>query len=299
MRIKKGKDIQLAQLVDSTNPAAVFEEVKYNFIQHYSICEFSVVRFVFKDFNDLMDGRYPGYKGCNTKFHDKIHTTDALLAISRLIDGYNIKNPRLPVNKVIDALVATILHDAGYIQEITDNEGTGAKYTLKHVERSIVFMKEYFRKNGLKDFNSARNMVRCTGINVDLGKIKFSDKSEEILGKMLGTADLIGQMASRTYLEKLLFLYHEFKEGGVSGYVSEIDLLQKTLDFYRSIKTRLKKDFDDVYRYAQVHFQKRYHINKNLYFVAIDREISYLRKILVDDSENYRKRLRRMVEIVK
>ena len=31
---------------------------------------------------------------------------------------------------------------------------------------------------------------------------------------MLGTADLIGQMADRYYLEKLLLLYEEFSEAG-------------------------------------------------------------------------------------
>jgi len=98
------------------NSAAVLEEVKYNFIYHYSITDFYDVRMTFKDFNDLYDGKYPGYRRCNTKFHDKIHSTDALLAMSRLIDGYNIKNPKFPVNKVRIALIATILHDTGYIQ---------------------------------------------------------------------------------------------------------------------------------------------------------------------------------------
>ena len=32
-------------------------------------------------------------------------------------------------------------------------------------------------------------------------------------------ADLVGQMSDRAYLEKLLFLYYEFKEAGFPGYV--------------------------------------------------------------------------------
>lgn len=290
-------DIQFAQLVDMSSPSAVFEEVKCNFTYHYSIADFMDIRNVFADFNNLMDGRYTGYKGCNTRYHDKMHTTDALLVISRLIDGYNIEYKKLPVNKVRIALISTILHDSGYIQTAEDTEGTGAKYTLSHIKRSISFMEKYFqeKKWSRKDFVSAKNMVKCTGLDVNISSIKFNDNYEYILSIMLGTADLIGQMSSRTYLERLLFLYHEFKEGNVSGYTSEFDLLKKTLDFYAGVKIRLEKDLDSVYKYALTHFRKRYHINKNLYLVAIQREIEYLRKILNKHPQLYWGKLRRTV----
>lgn len=38
-------------------------------------------------------------------------------------------------------------------------------------------------------------------------------------------------MADRAYLAKLIYLYHEFREGGVAGYESELDLLKKTPTF--------------------------------------------------------------------
>src|ERR1035437_1292885 len=106
------KDVQFAQLLDMSNTAAVFEEIKYNFIHYYPVREFLDVRQAFVCFNDLYDGKYPGYGKCKTKYHDKIHTTDALLSISRLIDGYNLENQvKLPLTKVKIALIATILHD--------------------------------------------------------------------------------------------------------------------------------------------------------------------------------------------
>ena len=208
-------NIQLSQLLDMNNPFAVLEEVKCNFIHSYPIYEFAEVRLAFSDFMDLMDGNYPGYRRANTKFHDKKHTTDALLAISRLIDGYNINHAdKLNVHMVKLALISTIFHDAGYVQTIDDVTGTGAKYTLSHIERSINFLEKYYHKLNFikKDFESMKNMVNCTGLNVMLNKIKFSSEDEKILGFMLGTADLVGQMSARTYLEKLLHLYKEFKE---------------------------------------------------------------------------------------
>lgn len=278
------KDIQISQLVDATQPYAVLEEVKNNFVYFYPVEEFFIIRNTFHDFIDLMEGRYPGYQQCNTKFHDIQHTTDALLAISRLIDGYNIKHGKkgqLPVKKVKLALIATLFHDSGYIQTLEDVEGSGAKYTLTHVERSIEFLEKYLPRKGFskQDVVSASNMVLCTGMSKDISKIKFTDKEERILGLMLGTADYLGQMSSRTYLEKLVFLYYEFVEGGVTGYSSEYDLLKKTLTFYQTVKDELNGVYDKMYKYAEYHFKKRYRIDKNLYLVAIERAIKYLETI--------------------
>ena len=51
------------------------------------------------------------------------------------------------------------------------------------------------------------NLIACTGLRVVIDNIKFQSKTEKLLGCMLGTADYLGQMSDRTYLEKLLFLY--------------------------------------------------------------------------------------------
>lgn len=294
------KDVQFAQLLDMSNTAAVFEEVKCNFVHFYPIREFLDIRDAFRCFRDLYDGNYPGYGKCKTKYHDKIHTTDALLSISRLIDGYNLENQvKLPLNRVKIALMATILHDTGYIQKKSDKTGTGAKYTLSHVERSIEFMRKYFktRQYSNQDYLAGRNMINCTGLMTNLASISFRDKSERLLGYMLGTSDLLGQMSSRTYLERLVHLYREFKEGHVKGYTSEFDLLKKTLKFYDIVKIRFEKDFENVDRYARTHFKHRYGIDKNLYHVAMSRQLSHLKQIIKGGNKTYISFLKRQSEM--
>jgi hypothetical protein len=293
----KKADVQVSQLVDMKEPSAVFEEVKYNFIQHYPFQAFAPVRYAFNDFNDLFEGRYTGYRACNTKFHDKIHTSDALLAISRLIDGYNLTHTKIPVHDIQLALIATIFHDTGYIQSRHDKKGTGAKYTLSHVERSIDFMKKYFEEQGFSrnDFLTASKMVNCTGLSVNIDKMKFGRTHEKVLGFMLGTADLLGQMASRTYLERLIYLYREFREGHVKGYTSEFNLLQKTLKFYDEVKKRIESQLGGVSRYARVHFRKRYGVDEDLYQKAIVRQMKYLTEILQEQAQSYRDKLKRQI----
>ena len=83
-------------------------------------------------------------------------------------------------------------------------------------------------------------MILCTDLSADISAIDFSSDAIGLLGKMLGTVDLLAQMADRTYLEKLLFLYHEFSEARVGDYKDEIDLLRKTVIFYDFIDRRLK-----------------------------------------------------------
>jgi hypothetical protein len=291
--------VQFSQLVNMGNPDAVFEEVKSLFLYFYPEEEFELVRTVFKDLHELFSGNYHGYRACNTTYHNILHTTDAMLAFSRLIDGYNISSKIiLPIEKVRTGLIAVILHDSGYIQSEEDAGGTGAKYTLSHVKRSISFIKDYFKKIGLdnRSFLSAGTMVECTGLQVNVSGMSFQDKHDRILGFMLGTADLIGQMASRTYLERLIYLYNEFKEGDVPGYESEFDLLKKTVDFYQNIVVpRLEQDFEGMYKLTRMHFKKRYDVDKDLYSEAIKNNMEYLEKVIIISPDKYYSKLRRKI----
>lgn len=293
-------NIQLSQLLDTTNPDSVFEEIRVNFLYFYHADNFTRIKSVFGDFHRLFEGKYPGYRACNTNFHDKLHTTDALLAISRLIDGYNILNGKLPVELIETALVSTILHDTGYIQLAADNEGTGAKYTKEHVSRSIEFMRKYFKINKYSEdeADSSERMMQCTGLDVKIETIKFRSAEERTLGLMLGAADLMGQMASRTYIERLVFLYNEFIEAGITGYSYEFDLIEKTLGFYELTKKRFKNDLKGVNEYAVYHFKERNGADRDLYAIAIERHMEYLKEIISASGEKYKKKLRRKVVVV-
>ena len=92
-------------------------------------------------------------------------------------------------------------------------------------------------------------------------------EAERRLGELLGTADLIAQMADLEYASKCRdYLFEEFREGGLAGeHVSQYPgatvfrspehLLESTPDFIRNaISSRLEGQFDSAYRYAAVHF---------------------------------------------
>ncbi len=286
---------QLSSLLESRKPSAVIAEVRNIFCRHYPARAFAPVSRGARIVRELFAGKYPGYRACNTDYHNLTHTMDALLASARIVDGFNIQNPPLPAPVTINLCCAALLHDTGYIQETWDTEGTGAKYTATHVERSVNFLqknRDAFRFDD-ESVRMISNSIRCTGLSVDLDTIPFASDAEQCAGCILGTADILGQMSDRAYLEKLLFLYYEFREAGIADFNTEFDLLRKTVDFYQITKKRLTESYMNIHIYSQLYFKHRHGIDTNLYLEAIERQIAYLEKIIEDDSTNFRHKLKR------
>lgn len=115
----------------------------------------------------------------------------------------------------------------------------------------------------------------------------------EVLGKMLGTGDLLAQMSDRKYLEKILFLYYEFKEGMVDGYESEVDILRKTVRFYDFISQRLESALDGVDRFILPHLVARWDTHVDLYHQSTQNQKNYLQQILAIPNSDPRDYLRR------
>ncbi|MBN1412863.1 MAG: hypothetical protein JW969_18625 [Spirochaetales bacterium] len=285
----------LSEVLADNSFKTVLKEAKSIFLNYYTKAGFNNVIKIYKGIKNLFEGKFPGYQACNTEYHNLDHTMATFLTTIRLLDGYNINKNVIPEPVAVNLLIATFFHDTGYIQEEGDIEGTGAKYTSNHVERSMDFLKNHHQKFRIspEDTEMITRIIQCTGLNADISTITFSSIDEKTAGVILGTADLLGQMADRTYLEKLLFLYYEFREAEIPGYHTEFDILRKTVDFYEITKKKFTTDFMGVYIFDRYHFQKRYNIDRNLYLEAIDRHIAYLHKIIADSSTNFRHKLKR------
>ena len=286
---------QIACLVNMEEPQSVLEEVKAVVSMMMPDFDFEPVNHAFSDVVRLFHGQYPGYRKCNTQYHDLKHTTDALLAMTRLIHGAMVNEQVFSQKDIELGLISALLHDTGYIQTIDEDVGTGAKFTLIHIGRSILFMEKYLSENGYstEDIECCRATLECTGLNVKISEINFGSSEIEMLGKMLGTADLLGQIADRIYLEKLPFLYHEFKEGDVPDFESELDMLKETPEFYDRTIERFERELGGVNRYMRDHFRVRWGIDENLYMTSMENKIKYLKHVLEDHEDDYREYLRR------
>lgn len=284
-----------SQLVDMKDPESVFDEVRTTASMAFVGFDFKRLRGVFDDILRLFNGDYPGYLGCSTEYHDLFHTTDAFLAVARLLHGLHIEG-RAPESRVAElCLISALMHDTGYIKEEGDAPGTGAKYTSVHVERSVDFARNYFERNGFprEDYETCSRMISATDLNTKVKSIPFASAGEEMAAKALLAADLLGQMADRDYLEKLLFLYKELKEAGMMGLESEKELLAKTLSFYGMVKLRLETEMGHTERFMRNHFRERWGIDADLYTEAVEKNIRYLELVLEKHGEEHRKMLNR------
>ena len=245
---------------------------------------FDFTRFnaAFADVERLFAGLYPGYRACNTAYHDFRHTLQVLLAMTRLMHGASVEGVGFTDREINLGLISALMHDTGYIQKLEDKAGTGAKYTLTHISRGIRFVENYYAGDDYfePEMKNFHDILSCTGIHTMVAETEFASKKAALLGRMLGTADLLGQMADRLYLEKLVILYNEFEEGAVPGFNSEADLYRKTVSFYRRTKARFKNEFGNVNRFMISHFRKRWNIDANLYEEAIEKNIYYLKYVL-------------------
>ncbi|MBL6989567.1 MAG: hypothetical protein ISR65_07305 [Bacteriovoracaceae bacterium] len=276
--------------------SVVIEELKLILSKVSKKVDITTIESTFKDVIDLFGGKYPGYRACNTQYHDIYHTLDTVLAMARLIHANHLNGQVYDKHSICLAIVAGLLHDTGYIQKVEDQDGTGAKYTACHVERSIQFTKVYCQKKNFTqlDIRKMVSMISCTGLDVNLDTIKFSSKKVKRLGQILGSADFLGQMADRTYLEKLLFLFYEFQEGNIPGYKDEQELLVKTLEFAESTKKRYITELGGVNKLMIMHFRDRFNINEDLYQTAIDHHLHYLKEVVLKDPHaNHRAHFKR------
>ena len=253
----------------------------------------SVLKRAFEDCHRLFIGEYPGYLPCDTLYHDQQHTFDMTLALARLIDGHErlADNPdRIGADRAVLGIITALFHDSGYIRRHADHRHqNGAEYTMVHVSRSAEFLKRYLHKIGLGEYaQHAAQMVHYTGYEVAPDHIHLPDAKTHLVGHMLGTADLLAQMADRCYLEKCRDrLYPEFVLGGIAVqvdadgkehvvYASGEDLLRKTPAFYEhEVENRLNRLFNKVYDFEASHFD-----GEHKYVHALGQNQSYLKRVL-------------------
>lgn len=280
----------------------IFKEIKFIISLMVKEFDYDFLDLAFANIQKIFSGRFPGYHASNTSYHNLDHTMAVVLALMRLIHGRFLgRGISLSAEIIECGVIAAFFHDSGLIQKKSDNEGTGAKYTKFHEERSILFVQEYLNSVGRSEEMSSwcSQMIQCTKLSTSPSTLVFDTDEVREMGYILGTADIIAQMADRVYLERLPLLFEELKEGGVPGYESTVDIYHQTVTFFRQvIKSRLFEDFQGIVEDISFHFQERWSIDQNLYVAAIENNINYiefLNRAYPKDQNFYRQYLRRQV----
>jgi hypothetical protein len=279
----------MLSVVDTSDITAVQNEVHSVFASVFPQGDSSFIARSFNWYEQLFRGKYPGYQAIDARYHDFEHTLQGTLCLARLLRGRHFAGiqPLLTPRIFELGLLAILMHDTGYLKRSDDLKGTGAKYTLTHVRRSVEFSQIFLSEKGFsaEDIQAVQSMIRCTGINVDLNTIPFASECEKVTGFALGTSDLLGQMAATDYVDKLPVLYLEFeeasqfKETAVTPTVvfqSADDLIRKTPGFWKGyVWPKMNQDFEGLYQFLA----DPYPDGPNAYLHAIEVNLARLSRL--------------------
>ncbi len=284
-------EFDVSARVKVTDPDCVQKEIKLILSRRFPQADLSIVDQAFAYFSYCYSGEHPDYHAIETPYHDIQHVLDVTLATVRLMDGYELKHPEksLGFERVRLGLIVSLFHDSGYLRYSDDYKTRhGAEHTPIHVSRSGLFIERFLKEHGLSEYSSiASTLVQFTGIEQKIEALQFEDNTWLTIGYMIGTADLMAQMADRLYVQKChAHLFTEFSIAGMTqrkasdGSVEVIfadadDLVKKTPAFIQdAIENRLSKSFHRVYEYAAVFFGGR-----NLYMESIEKNRSEILKL--------------------
>jgi len=281
-------DDDIRNLFDNNEPLDVWFKAS-EIVQRISPqFNFSTSRRVFDDVLRLFDGSYPSYSRIQTPYHDLRHTLDIFICAARMLHGIHLSQTELSDEEINLVLISALLHDIGYAQRLEEPQGSGAQFTKTHVARGIAFMEangdEWQLPNSWRP--CLATIIQCTNLGHNLSKIEFPSPRIRLLGQIVASADLVGQMADRTYLEKLLFLFLEFKEAEFGDYKNTNELLKKTRNFYNLIRTTLEDSLGGIYHRLQYHFKDWYGVERNFYVESVEGNILYLDRVIsLNESE--------------
>jgi hypothetical protein len=290
-------DYDITNTVRVSSPAAVQTAIEQLFAGTWPATPTEALRRAIAQFDAMFSGRAPGYSGVDTVYHDRQHTLDVTLTMARLCAGYERQvEPlwKLGGERALAGVIMALFHDVGYLRRSNETEQrNGAEFTRTHVSRGVEFLRDYLPRIGLGHWaEPASQVLHFTGYEVPFSELVLKDARDVRLGHLLGTADMITQMADRCYLEKCRDrLYPEFVLAGMAlpytnasaeqvRYASGVDLLRHTPEFVADTRAkRLDGEFNGAYRYLEILFDGR-----NPYMESIERNLQFLGQVLRSES---------------
>jgi hypothetical protein len=176
---------------------------------------------IFRDMQDMFEGRHPDFAAIDTRYHDFEHTLQATTCITLLLEGRFAARvePVVTARRFELAVAGVLLHDAGYLKLRSDTNGTCAKFTFCHVLRSCAFAASCLQslKATFMEVEAVLGAINCTGPTKEISRLFSRDPVDRIIGCALAAAEDLGQMTAADYPDKLEILYAEFNDPTITS----------------------------------------------------------------------------------
>ena len=289
-----------------TDPGEVFAQVRETVRRFAPTHDMQRVEAVFNLLRQAFAGGLQGYAPLKTPYHNPMHTHEVVLCLVRLLHGLHLDGQVLDATHLDAALLGALMHDFGYLMTSQESVGdaTGAQLTATHVARGVAYIETHLAHH--VDLSPSLRaaiikVVQVTDHRQHPDWVSFDHPQQKLAAYATATADLVGQMANREYLERLLFLFFEFREAKIPGFGDIHELMEKTADFYRVTRLRLDQHLGGLDIHLQRHFVAAEMGENagenaggcNFYVDAINRNIAYLGELVRQPRETRLLQLRR------
>ena len=205
-------------------------------------------------------------------YHDVEHTCMVTLCGQEIFAGKKTLEGELDASDWLHFTIALLFHDIGYVKNILTGDSefkqvinakgdthplkpgdTDASLTPYHVERGKLFIQQ---RTWHKDIDKKllEKLISYTQFPIpDRGEVtSAAEEKFHSLASLVGSADLIGQLADPMYDIKIPRLFYEFKETGSAdkmGYQSPSDLRRGYPSFFLNF---VRPHIGSALKYLQV-----------------------------------------------
>ena len=163
------------------------------------------------------------------------------------------------------------------------------KYSAIHVGRSCFFAWDLLPAFGFNrdELRRIQNAISATAISERMEDIPFRDSREWLIGAIVATGDMLGQMAAEDYPERLAGLYLEFREAthfsrfqktSFAVHKNLLDLLEGTEKFFNGYVMRmLEQEWKEFTGFLKIGEAKT--VTSNVFVPTFLESISWLRSL--------------------
>jgi hypothetical protein len=119
-----------------------------------------------------------------------------------MLHGLHLAGQGLDGDHIDAALIGALMHDVGYLMSDEEASGTGAQFTASHVMRGVEFTRRHLADLPAEVLEATTKVIMLTDHRKHPDWVTFDNLQQQRAAYATATADLIGQMANREYLER-------------------------------------------------------------------------------------------------
>ena len=104
------ENIKLYDLTDISSTSETFAEIKKILLLVNPSLDPSLIEDAYNDIILLFNGKFPGYRTSNTKYHNLEHTCSVTLATARLIHGLHVQDHSFSTRIIQIGIIGGLFH---------------------------------------------------------------------------------------------------------------------------------------------------------------------------------------------